>query len=385
MSNRGNITTTKELKAGEEKGEMQTAAKSRRGRKAGAIYFPRNDLIDATRVPKVIWEKNAGNPFTILDIAEKLNYSATSSTFAELLRSSQRYGLTEGSWTQMVTKKISLTPLGKSIVAPKIGEDANVLLRQALETPEIFRKVFSLFDGKIIPPEDVVKNTLIRDFNLSKRDVNPFYNVMTRNITELKLSQEVQGKIYLRLDRLSASMLAKPISDIKKEGEKPKAEEREEAVMEVEKEKKEIPKQIFVAHGKNRKPLEQLKTILTQFKVPFQVAIDEPHKGRPISAKVAQLMESCTSGVFIFTADEETIDVQGQKAFRPSDNVVFELGAGTILYKEKIVIFREEGVSFGSDFTDFGYINFEKDKLDAKAFELMKELIGLGFLTVTPA
>ena len=49
------------------------------------------------------------------------------------------------------------------------------------------------------------------------------------------------------------------------------------------------------------------------------------------------------------------------------------------------MIFREEGVSFGSDFTDFGYIDFEKDKLEAKAFELMKELIGLGFLTVIPA
>jgi predicted nucleotide-binding protein len=77
-------------------------------------------------------------------------------------------------------------------------------------------------------------------------------------------------------------------------------------------------------------------------------------------------------------------DAQNNKILRPSDNVVFELGAGTILYGEKIVIFREEGVSFGSDFTAYGHITFEKDKLDAKAFELMKELTGLGFLQVTP-
>ena len=95
-------------------------------------------------------------------------------------------------------------------------------------------------------------------------------------------------------------------------------------------------------------------------------------------------MRDCTSGIFIFTADEETNDAQGNKVLRPSDNVVFELGADTVLYNEKIVIFREEGVSFGSDFTDFGHITFEKDKLDAKAFDLMKELIGLGFLQVTP-
>jgi hypothetical protein len=55
-----------------------------------------------------------------------------------------------------------------------------------------------------------------------------------------------------------------------------------------------------------------------------------------------------------------------------------------VLYEEKIVIFREEGVSFGGDFTDYGHITFEKDKLDAKTLDLMKELIGPGFLQLTP-
>jgi len=94
-------------------------------------------------------------------------------------------------------------------------------------------------------------------------------------------------------------------------------------------------------------------------------------------------MRQCTSGIFIFTADEEATDSQGNKILRPSDNVVFELGAGTILYEKKIVVFREEGVSFGSDFTDYGRITFDKDKLDAKSFDLMKELISLGFLQVS--
>ena len=77
-------------------------------------------------------------------------------------------------------------------------------------------------------------------------------------------------------------------------------------------EKRQIPKQIFVAHGKNKKPIEQLEKILNKFKVPYKVAIDEPHRGRPISAKVAELMKNCTSGIFIFTADEETQDLRGE-------------------------------------------------------------------------
>jgi len=45
---------------------------------------------------------------------------------------------------------------------------------------------------------------------------------------------------------------------------------------------------------------------------------------------------------------------------------VFELGAGIMQYGDKIVIFREEGVSFGSNFTSYGHITFEKDKLMLK-------------------
>ncbi len=50
---------------------------------------------------------------------------------------------------------------------------------------------------------------------------------------------------------------------------------------------------IFVAHGKNKKPLEQLKKILDQFKIPYKVAIEEPNLGRPIGTKVREIMHAC--------------------------------------------------------------------------------------------
>lgn len=146
-----------------------------------------------------------------------------------------------------------------------------------------------------------------------------------------------------------------------------------------------VPRQIFVAHGKNRQPVESLKKILDQFKVPYKIAVDEPHAGRPISKKVADLMHDCTSAIFVFTGDEESFDAKGNKTLKPSDNVVYELGAATVLYDGKVVIFREEGVEFASDFKDFGYITFESGKIEAKAMDLLKELVGFGLLKVTPA
>ena len=55
----------------------------------------------------------------------------------------------------------------------------------------------------------------------------------------------------------------------------------------------------------------------------------------------------------------------------------------SILY-EKIVILKEKGVTLASDFSDIGYISFEKDEVQAKAMELMMEFVGLGFVNIIP-
>lgn len=353
---------------------------SEEGKKTGSTYFPRNSLNDALRVSKAIWDYNAGNPFAIADIADKVGYSPTSGSFRDLLRSSQRYGLTDGSWQNDLTKKIALTPLGSSIVAPSAKDDVNSAMRQALEKPEVFRSFLNSINGKVIPPTDVFKNTLIKTYELSKTDADASYDVLSKNIEELGLSHDISGKKYLRLDKLAAAIPATtpttPEEGIEVEMEH---EAKPELAVPVE-----APKQIFVAHGKNMKPLEQLEKILTKFKVVYKVAVEEPNRGRPVSLKVAELMKQCSSGIFIFTADEETQDSKGSKIMRPSDNVVYELGAASVLYGNKIVILKEEGVSFASDFRDIGYIPFEKDQLDAKAADLMLELIELGFMQLTP-
>ncbi|MEW6405708.1 MAG: TIR domain-containing protein [Chloroflexota bacterium] len=140
---------------------------------------------------------------------------------------------------------------------------------------------------------------------------------------------------------------------------------------------------IFIGHGKTKKPLEQLKRILEQFKIPYKIAIEEPNLGRPIGDKVKEVMESCNCAILIFTADEEFKDVKGNQIWRPSENVVFELGASGYLYGNRIVIMKEDGVDFPTNFRDLGYISFSKDLLEAKAMDILKELIGFGIVKVS--
>lgn len=116
-----------------------------------------------------------------------------------------------------------------------------------------------------------------------------------QNIEELKLTQETpQGKSYLRLDKLSAVQVASPGEKAAAEGESEDIQVEESGTDSQETNnpsysipsQKQIPKQIFVAHGKNMRPLEQLKNILGQFKVPFlrnQAPIPSRSRaGRPV-------------------------------------------------------------------------------------------------------
>ncbi len=106
-----------------------------------------------------------------------------------------------------------------------------------------------------------------------------------------------------------------------------------------------------------------------------------------MSAKVASLMrDECSSAIFIFTADErflrEEQDGSHVEVWRPSENAVYELGAASVLYDRRIVIFKEKRVTFPSDFNDLGYIEFDADQLDAKTADLFSELVALDVLEV---
>jgi hypothetical protein len=343
--------------------------------------FPEHTFEEALGVAKAIQDKNAGKPWKPLFVAEALGIKPGSSNFRVLTSSAYKYGLTEGTWN---AQYISLTDLGKSITKP-LGPNQEVKDKQeAVLKIELFSKVYEHYRDSKFPAADdtYFKNMLEKEFGVPRELVNECTQLLLANGRYTGIIRDVSGAPYV--------VFAETAPEVPPErpeegaaGEKLPGEIPPPAPVSAP--APQVVNQIFVAHGKNKVPLEQLKKILAEFKIPFKVAIDEPHIGRPIPQKVAELMRSCTSAIVVFTADEEYADADGKKIYRPSDNVVYELGAASILYGNKIVILKEDDVSLASDFSDLGYITFEKDKLDAKTMDLLKEFIGFGLLKVTPA
>ena len=142
--------------------------------------------------------------------------------------------------------------------------------------------------------------------------------------------------------------------------------------------------QFFVAHGRDTQAVQQLEVILKELGIPYVVAKEEAHAGRPISQKVKELMGACSGGIFVCSADEEFKDAEGNIVLRPRENVIYELGAAAYLYDRRIVIFKEKGVTFPSDFSDLGYIEFEKGQLSGKTIDLLRELMALKAIRLLP-
>ena len=353
---------------------------------------PPLSLVEALKLPQAIADTNAGRPMNRILLAEALGVSPSSSGFRERVMASYRYGLTDGSYS---SDAISLTALGEAVAKPRNEHERIESERESFRHVPVFLQILNHFANAKLPDPAFLKNTLERDpfsidpawsaevakLFIENADRTGFLRVMNgSNYVVVDASTTVPTVTELPESAPSSADAASLVQD-RADGVAPRSETDEQALsgdlVDRPEPVRPIPMQVFVAHGRRKKPLEQLKQILNEWQVPFVVAADEAHGGRPISEKVADLMRACTAGIFIFTADDEFQDSGGESVYRPSQNVIYELGAASLLYGRKIVVFKERGVSFPSDFSDLGWIEFERDALDARAMDLLRELIEL--------
>ena len=361
--------------------------------------YPAVSLATALQVAKAITEKNASRPMNRLLLGEAMSYSPSSSGFRERVAASAKYGLTDGNYN---SDTISLTPLGVAATRPRNEAERVEARRDALRAVPLFDDMIKYFTNAKLPEPNFLKNVLEREpFNITPTWSASAAEAFTEDASEVGYLRNIGGSPHIVIDASVATpeevsqteervgepynipqdhVASDPARDSPTTGSTGDIEQPRGGSA-----TRSVPMQLFIAHGANRKPLEQLKEILNSWKVPFLVAVDEANAGRPISEKVGDTMHQCSAGIFIFTADEHFRNDAGETISRPSQNVVYELGAASLLYGRKIVILKESGVTFPSDFSDLGWIEFDKDALHAKAMDLLREMIALDAVRLVSA
>lgn len=334
--------------------------------------------------------KNSGHPLSPIDMAGALGISPGSSTLRILNAAASAYGLTSGTYKST----FKMADLGHKIVQPNSPDERATALVSAALRPALFQRVFDLYKGKKYPEAQYMANTLKRDFDVADAHADVFVEIFTANARHVGLLKSTKGGEWLVADAASAvpglSVGESESADEQFDDEPTETDDAIEipaaalqtpATQEPQRQKR--PNKLFIGHGRSKKPLDQLTKTLRELGIPHVVAEDEPNSGRPISKKVRDTMDQCGAAILIFSADVEYFDKDGQSVWRPSENVDHELGASAVMYDDRVILFKEESITLASNFSGIGYITFEKDKLDAKTNELLRELIALKILKVS--
>lgn len=340
---------------------------------------PSMDLEKALRLARAIWDNFAGKGARPLQLAEALDTKPSSGGWRELCGASIAYGLTDGGYN---AQEIRLTELGRRIVAPRAEGDEIDAVVEASLTPRVCNEFLTKYDGAKFPTDRIAISVLV-DLGVPKERTDKVVGILKANSQFSGVFTLIKGENYLALSTPSQAP-RKEASNIESEGdvvaETIPQDSSQPVIESVESEVFQKSRKIFVAHGRKLEALDAIKKALDRLKVPYVVAVDEPHAGRPISQKVAHLMKECSAGIFIFTPDEVFLNEKDEKIFRPSENVIYELGAGSVLWGGKIVILKEESVFFPSDYRDLGYVSFSMANLASIQSNLLMELIGLDFV-----
>lgn len=146
--------------------------------------FPKNTLEDAIRVSKAIEDKNAGNPMPSHQVALAVGFRQSNDwRYLDLLRSANQYGLVNGSGA---TAAISLTDLGRDVVAPSSPNQRVDALVRAFRSVKDFEAVQDFYGGKRIPEDEFFSNTLTREFRIPRDRVETFARIFVENLTYLR-------------------------------------------------------------------------------------------------------------------------------------------------------------------------------------------------------
>lgn len=373
-------------------GAKVSSSSAPRRRYVSQSDVPRYSIADALRIARTLSEQYGKQPTRPMDVAAVLEMTPSAGPFKMLTGASVAYGFTDGG---AQADEIALTDLGRRVVAPTEEGDDVLAMREALLRPRIVREFLEKYDGSKLPRDDVGRNVL-EQLGVTERATERTLKLIVASADGLGLLRDIKDGKYVNLrgtanfktadegvldgdehEDEEGEVVAGERADAEEEAATPAAPSNDDPG------RVQRPNRLFVGHGKNKKPLSQLTRTLDNLGIPYLVAEDEPNMGRPISQKVRDTMEQCGAGILIFSADEQYFDKDRNAIWKPSENISHELGAAAVMYDNRVILFKEEAVQLATNYSGIGYIEFEKDKLDSRVNDLLKELMGLGVLKLS--
>lgn len=343
--------------------------------KVSQTEFPRESLAKALTIAEAIWENFAGKGAAPHDVALALDLSPTSGSWRNLCGTSIAYGLTEGGYN---AHEMTLTELGRRIVAPTSeGDDASARV-EAILKPRLMGEFFRKYDRAKFPKENIAENVVVA-MGVPKDRAARSVQLIQENGIYAGVLRETKTGLFVALGAPSPQpqLQEEEISALDQEvpGAEEEGDDMESAAKRISAQDsqqvadtpKQVNNNVFISHGKNKKIVSQLKELLTFGKFNPIVSVEKDTASVPVPDKVFNDMRLCAAAVIHVGKEGEFLDGEGNTHLRLNENVLIEIGAAIALYKNRFVLLVEKGVKLPSNLQGLYRCEYEGDQLDYQA------------------
>lgn len=336
---------------------------------------PNHSLEEAIKVAQSIFDNYGGRPTAPHQVAIALDISPAGKKWQNLAGASIAYGLTNGGCK---SASITVTALGKRIVAPEEENDDDSAKVEACLTPKIIKDFYLKYDKAKFPKDTIAKNVLMSQ-GVPKEKVDEVYEIVLNNGNYVGLIQETKTGPFVYIDDFIPA--EKPVvnQDNDKAISTPIETDEEELPEELiaklnfkkpEKEKEKsieidqnIKPKVFISHGKNRKIVDQLKEILTFGQFEVVVSIDKESTAISVPEKVFSDMRECNAAVIHVEGELELLDKDGNVHNTINQNVLIEIGAAMALYGKRFILLCESSLKLPSNLQGLYRCNYDGKEL----------------------
>jgi hypothetical protein len=335
---------------------------------------PAYSLKDALRVARTISDSYAKTATKPLMIAKAMGVSPTTGGFRMVTAASVAYELTEGGAQSATT--ISLTPLGRRIVAPTDEGDDLVAIKEAIMKPRVINEFLTKYNNSKLPAKNIALNVL-EEMGVPNDVTERAYDMIIENAEFAGVLEEVNGAQYVNLDSsASAPIISDKASTVT--AEVPNGDDLAHLFSGTPPVDELLPvapqvntlatnKRVFISHGKNRDIVAQLREVLGFGGFEPVVSVDKEATATPVPDKVMDDMRSCGAGIVNVGTDQTITDSEGKEHTFLNQNVLIEIGAALALYKRNFILLVEAGVELPSNLQGLYEVRYSGKTLDYDA------------------
>ena len=335
--------------------------------------YPVHTLEDALTVAVAIQESNSSLPFDRVLLARAMGTTPASSGFTMKLNSSAKYGLTQGAYND---DRISLTPLGEAIVAPKGGDERHRALVETATRPEVFGRFYRMLAGKRLPEDEYAQNVLKRELSVHPDLAAECLGIIKANGEYVHILVGDQGDQSVTLERRQEPDSAPrghvsetPSSQLATSSPEPRV--GDESIH---------GGRIFIGHSAGAQAALLVARVLDDFGIPYGTGQAGADDSQPLSADVSEEMRRCTAAVLIFALGDARRQ-EGRKGMSP--RMLYQLGAASALYRDRILVLAEPGIELDNKLVGVRTVVFDTDTPHESTLALLRGLHWAGVIKVT--